>query len=177
MYFANGNTIYLNPGVYIVYGTATSTVPSAVSGNCSVNQFCLQGGDTVQQTPSTVGGVTIVLTGSSGHYATMNIANGTTMTITAPISGTTAGIAFFADRASPSTSVETFAGGAYVNVTGAMYFPSQTVSLSNGTVNNSAVCTQLIGYDFPFTGGMTFGNTCSNTGTTPIGNATVKLLE
>ena len=52
-------------------------------------------------------GVTIVLTGSSGNYATVTIGNGASVTLSAPTSGATAGIVFFGDRNAPWSSQTT----------------------------------------------------------------------
>ena len=69
-------------------------------------------------------GVTIILTSStSGNYATVTIDNGATVTLSAPTSGTTAGIVFFGDRRASATNSNNFGGGAAVNITGAVYFP------------------------------------------------------
>jgi hypothetical protein len=57
-----------------------------------------------------------------------------------------------------------------MNVTGALYFPTQTVSFSNGATNSST-CTQLIAYDVNFSGSGAFSNSsCVSAGVRPIGN-------
>ncbi len=152
---ANGATVTMNPGVYVINGN-----------DASGNGFDLQGGATVNATS----GVTIVLTGSGSNYANMNIANGTTLNLTAPTSGATAGMAFFQDRNTPSSRTETFAGGSSAKIVGALYFPSQFVSFSNGSSNNGS-CTQLIANRINYTGGSKFGNNCSGTGVKGIGAA------
>ena len=139
-------TLTMNPGVYIVNG----------------GTFAPAGGATVNGT-----GVTIVLTGSGSNYATANIANGVTLNLTAPTTGSTAGIAILQDPSAPSGVTNTIAGGANMIVTGAMVFPTQIVSFSNGA-SNTASCTQLIAYQLQFSGGATFNNNCSGKGTSPI---------
>jgi hypothetical protein len=130
--------------------------------------FTVGGGATVTGT-----NVTIVLTGTSGNYATANMANGATVTLSAPPSGAmTAGIVFFGDRNAPASNQNNFAGGATLNITGAFYFPSQQVIFSNGVVSNSSVCTQLIAGTIQFQGGATFSNNCTGTGARAIGGAT-----
>jgi hypothetical protein len=120
--------------------------------------------------------VTIVLTGSGSNYASAQIANGTTLNLTAPTSGATAGLAFFQDRQSTISATNSIAGGASFDVTGALYFPSQSVSYSNGTSNPSG-CTQLIAWRISYTGGASFKNNCSGTGTTGIGTSATSLVE
>ena len=145
--FGQGLTYKLNPGVYYVNG----------------GTFNVGGGATLTGT-----GVTIVLTGSGSNYANVNIGNGSTVNLTAPTSGATSGIAFFGDENAPSSTVETFQGGASIKVTGAMYFPTDQVILNNG-VSNPSSCTQLIAGTVQFQGGANFSRSCSGAGTTPIG--------
>lgn len=148
--FPYGN-ITMNSGVYIVKG----------------GSFAPAGGATVSGT-----GVTIVLTGNStSGYTTASIANGTTINLTAPTTGATKGIVMLQDPLAPAGVTDSLAGGANLNVTGAMVFPSQIVNFSNGSTN-SAACTQLIAYQVQFTGGAKFGNNCTGTGTSGIGVAT-----
>jgi Flp pilus assembly protein TadG len=165
---SNGVTVNMNPGVYIISGGV----------------FSQQGGTTINAT----GGVTIVLTGSGTNYATVNIANGAYLNLTAPSTGATAGLAIMQDRNAPTSTggavnctsycSNAIAGGAAFNVIGALYFPTQFVGWSNGTSNTSK-CTQLIAYDIQFTGGTDFSNNCTNTGVLGIGvsNAATALVE
>jgi hypothetical protein len=114
--------------------------------------------------------VTIVLAATGTNYANVNIANGTTITLTAPTTGPTAGIAFFGDPvvSANNNGTETFTGGATLNITGAIYFPQQTVDFSGG-VNNPSGCTQLIAGTIVFEGGANFSNNCAGKGTSAIG--------
>jgi len=150
--FTNDAQIKLNPGVYYVNG-----------GNFNV-------GGNVQMTGT---GVTIVLTGSASDgyspaYANVTIGNGAAITLSAPTTGATAGIAFFGDRNAPASNSNNFGGGANMNVTGAFYFPSETTVFNNG-ISNPSGCTQLIAGVIQFQGGAQFSNNCAGTGTKPIG--------
>jgi Flp pilus assembly protein TadG len=147
-------TVTMNPGVYIIN-----------QGNFSVG-----GGVTLTGT-----GVTIVLTGSGGTYATVTISNGVSVTLSAPTTGATAGIVFFGDRNAPVSNIDSLTGGATMNVTGAFYFPTQQVSFAGGTSNPSG-CTQLIAGVIQFQGGANFSNNCPGVGTTAIGGVTA-LIE
>jgi Flp pilus assembly protein TadG len=148
--FSYGN-ITMNPGTYIIKG----------------GSFAPAGGVTVSGT-----GVTIVMTGdATSGYATANIANGTTINISAPTSGPTKGIALLQDPLAPHGVTNNMAGGTNLNITGAMVFPSQIVNFSNGS-SNATACTQLIAYQVVFAGGARFGNNCTGTGTTGIGVTT-----
>ena len=87
-----GANITLSPGVYYLD-----------QGSLAVN-----GGATMSGT-----GVTLVFTSSTGSgYATANIDGGATLNLTAPSSGSTAGIVFFGDRNMPVGTSFTFEGGA-----------------------------------------------------------------
>ena len=86
---SNSATVTMAPGVYIVDGGSLSLQSGAVTGT----------------------GVTFVLTGSGGNYATANIANGMSLNLTAPTSGATSGLAIFQDRLAPSSGSNAIAGG------------------------------------------------------------------
>jgi hypothetical protein len=151
----SGGTVAMNPGVYYING----------------GSFSVGGGIAVTGT-----GVTIVLTGSGSNYATVSIANGTSVTLPAPTTGPTKGLVFYGDPAAPTTNVNTIAGGASLSLTGAMYFPTETVSYSNGSSTN-ATCTQLVAWRMSFTGGASFNSNCGSAGVSAIGGAPSQLVE
>ena len=128
-------------------------------------------------TKVTATNVTIVLTSSTGAgYAWTTIGNGAAVTMSAPTSGATAGILFFGDRRAPiTTPVDDFGGGAAMNLTGALYFPTERVSFTNGIANPSG-CTQLIGGDITFTGAAKFQANCP-AGVQSIGSSASTLVE
>jgi hypothetical protein len=150
----NAANVVMNPGVYIING----------------GTFSVQGGVTLSGT-----GVTIVLTGSGSNWATVSIANGSTVNLSAP---TNTGLVFLQDPSAP-TSLNlnsSFQGGASETLTGALYFPSQTVTYANGT-STAAVCTQLVAWQVVFQGGASFNSTCANTGVGTIGASPSQLVE
>jgi hypothetical protein len=165
----------ISPGVYcngITVGNASNVTMSPGTYIVDRGSFDIQGGSTV-----TGSGVTVVLTSSTGTgYASVDIANGTTVNLTAPSSGPLAGIAMFGDRNAPSSTSVVLAGGATENINGAMYFPSETVNFSNGTTNGGS-CTQLIAYKLSFSGGTDFNLNCSSYGTSSIGGGPTTLVE
>jgi hypothetical protein len=153
--FTNDANVLLQPGVYYVN-----------SGSFSVGGAVVMNGT----------GVTIILTSStSGNYATVTINNGATVTLSAPTSGTTAGILFFGDRKAPAANSNNFSGGAALNITGAVYFPSDSVVFQNGASNPSG-CTQLIAGTIQLTGGSKFQAKCP-TGVATIGSGNTALVE
>ncbi len=115
------------------------------------------------------GGVTIFLTNhTGGNPATVSIPSNSNTNLTAPNTGSTAGIAFFQDRvACSSTCTSTLDGGANFNVTGALYFPKNDVNYAGGSSAGSQ-CTQLIANTITMSGGSTFNSTCTSAGTKTI---------
>jgi Flp pilus assembly protein TadG len=162
----SGNIANLSPGTYYID-----------SGGID-----LHGGATLNGT-----GVTIILTSSSSTYGNVTIRGGSTLNLTAPTSGTFAGVALYQDRNAPAsnptsnTAANSFNGGTAQNITGAIYFPNQSVSFGGGTASGGAQCTQLIAQTVTFSGNSVFKNNCKNnctgTGTQAIGQSTPTLVE
>jgi hypothetical protein len=178
---ANGNnksygygTWNLTPGVYcngVSFGS--SAIVTMAAGVYFIDRGTFSVGGAVQLTGTNV---TIILTSSTGsNYATVNIGNGANVTLSAPTTGATAGIVFFGDRSAPAGNSTTFGGGATMNFSGALYFPSQTLVFQNGITNPSG-CTQLIALNIQLTGGSTFQNNCP-TGVSAIGGSASALVE
>jgi hypothetical protein len=119
-------------------------------------------------------GVTIVLTGSGANYATVSIQGGSTVTLTAPTIGATAGMAFFQDRLAPPTTgittTDNFNGGTGQSITGALYFPNQTVKFGGGTTAN-ITCIEIVARVVSITGNATLKLDCTGTGVVPIGGS------
>jgi Flp pilus assembly protein TadG len=140
----------LQPGVYVING----------------GSFSVSGGATV-----TGDGVTIIMTNSTTPTSTgsVSISGGSKVTISAPTTGATAGLAFFQDRGASNAGTNSFSGGATQSITGAIYFPNQAVSFSGNTGNTPAQCTQLIGYTLTFSGTSTFNASCSGLGLKGMG--------
>ncbi|MDE3015521.1 MAG: hypothetical protein KGI29_01155 [Pseudomonadota bacterium] len=174
-----GKTATLSPGVYCngisLNGGSTATLQPGVyiidRGTLSVN-----GGNTL-----TGNGVTIILTSSTGSdYATASINGGANVTLSAPTSGTDAGVAIYQDRNAPIDSSSSFNGGSTMNVTGAIYFPHGELSFTGGNSTSSPSCTQVIAWSLNFSGGTNLSGNCPNSGmskiTTPV-SGSVTLVE
>ncbi len=120
--------------------------------------------------------VTIFLTSSTGaSYATVVIGNGANVDSLRADHGCDRGTLFFGSRNAPSTTADTFGGGATMNFTGTLYFPTHTVSFQNG-IGNPSGCTQLIAGTMQFVGGSRFQNNCP-TGVRGIGGGVSQLVE
>jgi hypothetical protein len=165
----------MQPGRYcggVSIGNGASVSMAAGIYYIKSGTFNIGGGITL-----TGSGVTIVLTQNTSGYAAVSIGNGASVTLSAPTSGSTSGLLFFADRNAPNTTVNTFGGGASSHLTGALYFPTEQLSFSNGA--GTAACTQVIAWQIQFTGGTAtqFNSNCANTGVSPIGGAGNLLVE
>lgn len=153
----SGATVTLNPGVYIID-----------RGDLQVN-----GGATLRGI-----GVTIVLTSSTGsNYATLHINGNSVVELTAPTSGPTQGMVFYQDRRAPSTGANVFNGGSTQSLTGALYFPNQTVTFNGGASTAATGCTQLLAGSIAFQGDSTLALNCSGTGVRMAGGAATRLVE
>ncbi len=164
----------LTPGVYCggltLNGGGANTMAAGVY---FINGGVLQVGNGASLSGT---GVTIVLTGSGGNYATVAINGGSPVNLTAPTTGPTAGLVFFQDPNAPYGGTDTFSNGATVTITGALYFPKATASYGGGT-KTSSPCSQLVAWQVQFSNGAWFNNNCANTGVVSIGAAPSKMVE
>ncbi len=126
----NGSTAVFNPGTYIINGGGI--------------QF--GGGSTI-----TGNGVMFYLTGTNATYASVTMANGVTVTLSAETSGSYVGVLFYQNRSITSSSVATFAGGSSDTLTGTLYFPTTAVSFSNGASGGGN--TAIVADTVTFSGG------------------------
>ncbi len=172
---SNSGRQYISPGVYCNGLKFTNdAIVTMNSGVYIIDRGTFDVGGAVQLSGT---GVAIYLTKSTGSsYAKVNIGNGATVSLSAPTSGTYAGLVFFGDRKGSTSNTSTFGGGATFSITGAIYFPTQTVSFSNG-ISNPSGCTQLIAGKITFSGGAQFKNDCANTGVITVGGSTTTLVE
>src|SRR5215467_809451 len=151
-----GANITLNPGVYYIEGSTGLDVA---------------GGATL-----TGNGVTLVFTTDGSKYATATINGGANVNLTAPTTGSTAGIVVFGDRNMPLNSAFTFNGGSTQGFTGAVYVPKGAVKFAGGA-NNPNGCTQLVADTITFTGNSNFAINCAGKGTKSLGASLTKLVE
>lgn len=150
--FRNNVTLNLNPGAYYIDSQL------AIGNNVTVNA---------------TGGVTLII---QGNYA-IDIGNNAVINITAPSSGTFAGLAFFGDRNGTSTVQQTFANNTQLNIKGAVYFPNQIVEFDNNAETAAGGCTQIIGRMVHLSNNVNLESNCSGVGTTtiPVGFQAVQL--
>ncbi|MGD9614064.1 MAG: pilus assembly protein TadG-related protein [Alphaproteobacteria bacterium] len=156
---SGNSSLTLGPGTYIIAG----------------GQLSISGGSHLTAT----GGTTIILTARSGSCATAKISGGAIINLVAPTTGNLAGIAVYQDRqcSTDHNLTSDFSGGSTMNITGAIYFPEQSVDYSGGTATGGAQCTQLIAWKIRFTGNAVFQNNCAGTGTRKLSLTGGRLVE
>lgn len=157
-YCLSGNNIIqgetnLAPGVYVIKGP----------GEVKVNAGAILRGDDV----------TLFLTDG----ATLDIAGGAVIDLSAPKTGPYAGIVVFFDR--DFTGASTINGGANFSLVGAVYGPSQDIQFSGNTTGSGpGECTQVVGSTVEFIGNSGFNTDCSASGTRSIRTAqAIKIVE
>jgi hypothetical protein len=82
---------------------------------------------------------------------------------------------FFGNRNAPASTTSNVAGGASLNLTGAIYLPTETLDWNNGASNSSSPCTELIANTIVL-GGANLQINCP-AGVTAIGATSSSLVE
>ncbi len=117
------------------------------------------------------GGVTIILNSAPSF----TLGNGVSWRLSAPTTGTTAGLALVSQRNLSGTV--SFANGASLLIEGALYLPNMGVSFSGGAQTSGANCTQLIARTISVTTALSFKADCSGRNVKPIGRTQPVLSE
>jgi Flp pilus assembly protein TadG len=131
----------LNPGVYVISG----------------GTFMLNANANITGT-----GVMFYLT----NGATLKFNGNAQMNLSAATAGTYAGILFYSDRTQANVT-QTFNGTDSSVFTGALYFPSQSVTV-NGNYTGANGCMQLVADTISYSGSSTLSATCPGTGLSGI---------
>jgi len=153
-----GATVTLNPGTYC----NGINIANGATATFNAGTYILKGGGMTFAGGAKVTGTGVMFynTYASGYaYAPFTFNNGTTETLTAPTTGTYAGILLFQDPTVVSKAANSFAGGTSANLTGTLYFPTTPLSFSNGA---SAAYTIIVADSVTFTGGATLNNNYSS---------------
>ncbi len=108
-------------------------------------------------------GVTIILTSATaasnpGSIATVNMNGGATVQLSAPTSGTYAGILFYQDRRA-TYQTNKFNGNSNSAYQGAIYMPAQNVEWT-GTAGMVTDCLQIVSRRVYFSGNSSVNNSC-----------------
>ncbi len=157
----------LSPGVYcggISIGNGTATFSPGI--------YILKGGGLTTQDSNShaVGaGVMFYNTFDATHpYGSINLSANSTVSFSAPTTGTYAGILFFQDRAVTGHPVESFGGGSSSKLEGAIYEPASNITFF-GNASMTAAYTILIANQISMVGTSYVRNDYSSLpGGTPI---------
>lgn len=143
------NTYTLQSGVYYVSGSVTFDSNSVVNGS----------------------GVTIIM----GPGSSLKMNGTTTVNLTAPSSGSTAGLLF----GSATSDGITFNGDSSLTLGGAIYVPNGSVTIS-GNTSPAANCLDVVAFNVTFAGSSAFSNTgCQSMGVPAMNDypAEARLVE
>jgi Flp pilus assembly protein TadG len=173
--FSAKNSVTISPGVYC--GGMSMNAGATVTFNPGV-YYLDRGGLSVAGNATLTGtGVTLVFTSSTGNnWANASISSNAVINLTAPTSGSTAGIVFFGDRSMPVGTSFKLNGGGSQTFGGALYLPKGALDFSGGS-NTGTVCTQIIADTISFSGNSNVAVNCSGFGTKSIGSTTATLSE
>ena len=150
----SNQNITINPGCYTnidVRGTLTM----------NAGTYYIKGGDfeTNAQSVIRATGVTIILTGGGTSIGQVKMNGGADIDMSAPTTGTYKNVLFYKDRDAPASFNDVFNGGASGSFLGAIYMPSQTVTL-NGNSTFTTDCLQIVSRKVVMTGNTTITNDC-----------------
>lgn len=124
--------VTMEPGVYVMRGDVTMSAQAEVFGD----------------------GVTIVL-----DNADINVDGGATTDLTAPTTGSTAGIAVMRQG---GASTSTMSGGSSMTINGAIYMPDSELSYAGSS--DPGGCLQVVADRVVFSGDTSFNNYCQAAG-------------
>jgi hypothetical protein len=155
-------------GIHITGGQSATFGPGV---------YTVSGGDFKIDGSATGTGVTFFV--AAGNTTAIN--GGGTVTLTAPTSGTYAGIVFFGDRAGNTGNTNTINGGSNNTITGAVYYPTQSLTFAGGSATGSD-CTQLVADTIKVTGSSYFKSACTGDGMAQIvvhsrSGGTIRVVE
>lgn len=171
MNLGNHNTVTLNPGTYcggIDVGNNTVILSAG-------NYILVGGGLTTQSANSAISGTHVMIYntfgltdhgGQSLPYSPINLNATSTVSLTAPDSGTYAGILFFEDRNAPA-SFDSYGGGSTAVYQGVIYALHAAVTMYGNS--SAAAYTMLVADTIQLVGTSGFNNDYSSlTGGSPI---------
>jgi hypothetical protein len=125
-------------------------------------------------------GVVFILTTTSNDFSTVarvNMNGGAEMNLTAPTSGTYAGIMMYQDRRATQNLSNLVNGNSDSLYQGALYFPKQSLTFS-GTSGMDTKCLQIVSRQVTFTGDSAVTNVCpANSGSSSISGIQIRLVN
>ncbi len=171
---SSGASATLGAGTYVLEGGIS--VGSNSTLNLGAGTYVLEGGgmDVCSGGTLTGTGVTFYNTqnGTSYPYQGVNLNSGSNISLTAPTTGSLAGILFFQDRSVGSSGASSYMdSGADATFQGALYFPTTSLNYSSGA---DAAYTIIVADTVHMTSGSTLNNDYSSlVNGSPIKQATL----
>jgi hypothetical protein len=167
----NGATTTLSPGTYC----AGISIGGGSHVTFNAGTYILKGGGLALNNGSTItgAGVTFFNTAAAGYsYGPIALAGGTTVTLSAPTTGSLAGILFFQDSSVGAATASSVSNGASAILNGTLYFPTTALTFSGGS---SSAYTIIVADTVNFSNGATLNNNYSSLpGGSPVkGGATL----
>lgn len=164
---SNVSTLTMNAGVYIVKTTFSTNSGTKIVGN-GVTIYLANG------VIANANNYTYVAGGATPY----GVGNGTTMDISAPTTGSYAGIAIWDGNSSSSTpDTFSFGGGANSTFSGAIYAPNTNLLLGNGS-STSTLSSNIIANTIMIVGGSTITDNYVSSGSNgAAGTSGVNLAE
>ena len=161
--YSAGGTKTLSPGVYC----GGINPPSNANYTLSAGTYILVGGGLGVGNNASLAGSGVMIYNTYGAttnhgtltYSPINISAGATVTLSAPTSGTYAGILFFEDRSAPA-SFDTFGGNTNSYYEGTIYAKNAAITMY-GTSSILAKYTILVADTISLVGTASFGNNYS----------------
>jgi hypothetical protein len=164
---SSGNNVTFSPGKYCgsiqLSGSQAATFQPGV--------YYVDGNFKFTGSASATGtGVTFYITSPNS----VDFGGNRNISFSAPTSGTYSGIVFFGDRAGTASNQNIINGGSSSSITGAIYFPTESVTFSGGTASGNN-CTQIVADKVTVTGNSYFRDDCIGSGLADL--PTVRVVE
>lgn len=113
---------------------------------------------------------------NTGNIAGVDMQGGATINMTAPTTGTYAGILFYQDRRATNSSTNIINGNSTSVLQGALYFPRQELQM-NGNSGMNTRCIQIVARRVDWRGNNNIENVCpANSGATSFKGTQIKLV-
>lgn len=180
----NGSALSVSPNGTKNIGPGTyKSVDIKGTLNMSPGVYYINGGSFSANSQATIigTGVVIILTSSTAatspsSIATMDINGGANIQLTAPTTGTYAGILMYQDRRALDSGTNKVNGNSSSILQGAIYFPKQAMEFT-GNTGMQTNCLQLVAKRLTFTGNSSISNVCpAGSGAGSIPGTVIRLV-